>query len=155
MFSVTTGLECPSARLTSSTGAPFARANDAKLWPVNANTPIEGSVRGAAAELIRNGVGFDKLIIALPFYSSANQPWVDIRTRALASRAALNPLFLEKQIDNVWITDPEALERKITAALSGYQIAGGNAAGIAIWQLGHEGGFHELTDALLHATVRP
>jgi hypothetical protein len=130
-------------------------ANDAKLWPVNASTPIEGSVRGAAAEMIRNGLGFDKLIIALPFYSSVNQPWVDIRTRALASPAVLHPLFLEKQIDDVWITDPEALERKITAALAGYQIAGGNAAGIAIWQLGHQGRFHELTDALLRATLRP
>ena len=130
-------------------------ANDAKLWPVNANTPIEASVRGAAAETIRNGLGFDKLIIALPFYSSANQPWVDVRTRALPSRAALHPLFLEKQIDDEWITDPEALERKIAAALSGYQIAGGNASGVAIWQLGHQGRFHELTDALLRATLRP
>jgi len=130
-------------------------ANDAKLWPVNASTPIEGSVRGAAAEMIRNGLGFDKLIVALPFYSSANQPWVDIRTRALASPAPLHPLFFEKQIDDVWMTDPEALERKITAALAGYQIAGGNAAGIAIWQLGHQGGFHDITDALLRATARP
>lgn len=73
------------------------------------------------------------MIIALPFYSSANQPWVDIRSRMLASRASLHPLFFEKEIDDVWITDPEALERKITAALRGYQIAGGNAAGIAIW----------------------
>src|SRR5262249_31946059 len=105
--------------------------------------------------LIRNGVGLRQVDHRGPVRSSANQPWVDIRTRALASRAALTTLFLEKQIDDVWITDPEALERKITAALSGYQIAGGNAAGIAIWQLGHEGGFHELTDALLHATVRP
>jgi spore germination protein YaaH len=130
-------------------------ANDAKLWPVDAHTPIEGSVRGAAAEMIRNGLGHDKLIISLPFYSSANQPWVEVRERALASTSPLHPLFLEKLIDGVWITDPEALGRKIAAAVSGFQISGGNAAGIAVWQLGHQGKHRDLSEAMLRALARP
>jgi Glycosyl hydrolases family 18 len=128
--------------------------NDAKLWPVNAVTPIEGSVRGAASEMIRSGLGYDKLVIALPLYSSAWEPWVDVRARA-ASAGPLHPLFLEKLLGDVWITDPEALEKKIAAAVFGSQINGGNAAGIGVWQLGHQGKFRDLSDAIVRAMAKP
>jgi hypothetical protein len=128
-------------------------AHDARLWPVDAQTPIEASVRGAAVEMVRTGVGYDKLVIAFPFYTSAWQPWVDVRDRALTSTTPLHPLFLEKLIDDVWITDPEALERKIRSALAGFQINNGNAIGIGIWQLGHQGRSRDLTDAILRATA--
>jgi hypothetical protein len=130
-------------------------AHDAKLWPIDAQTPIEGSVRGAAVEMIRTGVGYDKLVIAFPFYTSAQQAWVEVRGRALSSTSPIHPLFLEKLIDDVWITDPVALGRKIRAALFENQISGGNAAGISIWQLGHQGAYRDLTDSILRATTQP
>jgi GH18 family chitinase len=130
-------------------------AHDAKLWPIDAQTPIEGSVRGAASEMIRTGVGYDKLVIAFPFYTSAQQAWTDVRRRALDSSSPIHPLYLEKLIDDVWITDPEALERKIRAALSGNQISGGNAAGIGVWQLGQQGTSRDLTESILRATTLP
>ena len=105
--------------------------------------------------MIRAGVGYDRLIIAFPFYTSALQPWIEVRDRALASRSPLDPQFLEKLIDGVWVTDPEALERKIRAALFDSQISGGNAAGIGIWQLGHQGRSRDLTDAMVRALARP
>jgi hypothetical protein len=47
------------------------------------------------------------------------------------------------------------LSEKIRAALSGNQISGGNAAGIAIWQLGHQGASRDLTESILRATAQP
>jgi hypothetical protein len=129
-------------------------AHDSALWPVDARAPIEGSVRGAASAMIRQGLPHRKLIVAFPFYTGAYQPWVEVRERALASASPLHPLFLEKLIDETWITDPVALERKIRAALFGSEIGRGNAAGIAVWQLGHQGKSRDLSDAIRRAMSR-
>ncbi len=130
-------------------------AHDAVLWPVDARAPIEGSVRGAASAIVRQGLPHRKLIVAFPFYSSTYQPWVEVRERALASASPLHPLFVEKLIDGAWITDPVALERKIRAALFDSEISRGNAAGIAVWQLGHQGKYRDLSDAVRRAMSRP
>jgi GH18 family chitinase len=133
---------------------PWSNAPN-KLWPVGSpSPPIESSVRGAASEIVRLGLRHDKLVIALPMYTSSNQPWVGVRDRTLSASSPLHPDYLERQIDGVWVTDPEALERKIGAALTGREIGGDNAAGIGLWQLGHQGRHRDLTDAVLRSIPR-
>jgi Glycosyl hydrolases family 18 len=123
-------------------------ANTAPFWPDGATRPIEGSVRGVATELLRRGVPREKLVVALPLYAADGRPWVDVRERALAAPAAFDPLYLERRWDGTWITDPPALEAKVRRIVAGTEIAGGPAAGIALWQLGHQGAFRELTGAV-------
>jgi hypothetical protein len=127
-------------------------AHTAKLWPDGAHQPIEASVRGAASEIVRRGVPREKLMIGLPLYASDGRPWVAVREEALATAAPLHPLYLETELDGgVWITGPAALEAKARRIIAGSEIAGGGAGGIALWQLGHQGGFADLTQALRRA----
>lgn len=121
------------------------------LWPDGAKQPIEASVRGVASELIRRGVPREKLIIAFPLYGSDGSPWVSLRERVLTGRAPIHPEFLETELHGVWVTGPDALEAKVQKALVGKEIAGGAAAGIALWQIGHQGRFGELTQAVRRA----
>jgi spore germination protein YaaH len=129
---------------------PWSNAGT-ELWPVDSASPIESSIRGAAREIIRRGFVTDRLVIALPMYTGANQPWEKIRDRALSASSPLHGEYLEKNIDGVWVTDPEALEHKIGAVLTRRDIAGNNAAGIGLWQLGHQGRHRDLTDAVLRS----
>ncbi len=126
-------------------------AHTAKLWPDGADQPIESSVRGVASEIVRRGTPRDKLVISLPLYASDGRPWVAVREKELATVAPLDPLYLEKELDGVWITGPAALEAKARKIVAGSEIAGGPAAGVALWQLGHQGPFRDLTDALRRA----
>ncbi len=126
-------------------------AHTAKLWPDGAQQPIEASLRGVATELLRRGVPREKLVLSLPMYSSDGLPWVNIREKALAATAPVDPLFLESNIEGVWVTGPAALEAKARKVVGGSEIAGGSAAGVAVWQLGHQGPFRDLTDALRRA----
>jgi hypothetical protein len=126
-------------------------ANHARFWPDGAGAPIEGSVRGAASEMVRRGLPRDKLVIALPLYASDGSPWIEVRARALAAPAPPHPLYLERQVGGVWVNDPASLEAKVRAVIAGSDIAGGAAAGVALWQLGHQGRFHDLTDAVRRA----
>jgi GH18 family chitinase len=130
-------------------------ANTARLWPDGADRSIEGSVRGVASELIRRGAPREKLIVGLPLYAGDGRPWVEVRERALATAAVLDPLYLERPWDGTWITDPPALEAKVRRIVAGSEIAGGPAAGIALWQLGHQGPFGELTEAVRRALTGP
>jgi spore germination protein YaaH len=126
-----------------------------RLWPMSSPTSIEASVRGAIAEMLRLGLGRHKLIVALPFYTSADEPWSEIREEALAAREPVHPAYLEKRLGDRWVTDPEALERKIAAVLEVSRGRRYDAAGIALWQLGHQGTHRDLTEAVLRATRRP
>jgi hypothetical protein len=126
-------------------------AHIARLWPDGANQPIEASVRGVASEIVRRGTPRQKLVIGLPLYASDGRPWVAVREKALATVAPFDPLYLESQLDGVWITGPAALETKARRILSGSEIAGGSAAGVALWQLGHQGPYRDLTEALRRA----
>jgi hypothetical protein len=126
-------------------------AHTARLWPDGAPEPIEASVRGVATELVRRGLPREKLIVALPLYASDGRPWIEVRERALAAAAPVDPLYLESPLDGLWITGPAALEAKARKVVAGTEIAGGAAAGIALWQLGHQGPFAELTEALRRA----
>ena len=128
-------------------------AHEAKLWPDGAAKPIEASVRGAASEIVRRGVPREKLVIGLPLYGSDGRPWAALRELARASQASLHPLWLEKQIDSAWVTDPEALAAKAGKALFGSDVDGGSAGGIALWQLGHQGAGRDLTDAVRAAVA--
>ena len=130
-------------------------AHDGKLWPDGSRRPIESSVRGAASELIRRGVPREKLVIGLPFYASDGRPWAAIRDLALASKARLQPQWLEKEIDGAWVNDPEAIAAKARKICFGEELDGGAAAGVALWQLGHQGAFRDLTDALRGALGAP
>lgn len=131
-------------------------ANDVQFWPDGASAPIEGSVRGAASAMVRRGLPRDQLVIALPLYASDGSPWSMVRARALASPAPPNRLYLERPLGALWVTDPASLEAKVRAVVAGSDIDGGAAAGIALWQLGHQGRFRDLTDAVRRAlaTVR-
>jgi hypothetical protein len=126
-------------------------AHNAKFWPDGATAPIEASVRGAAAEMVRRGLPREKLVIALPLYASDGSPWVEVRARALAAPAPPHPLYLERQVGSAWVNDPASLEAKVRAVLGGSDVAGGAAAGVALWQLGHQGRFRDLTDAVRRA----
>jgi len=101
-----------------------------------------------ASEVIQRGAPREKLIIGLPLYAGDGRPWVEVRERALASAGRLDPLYLERPWDGTWITDPPALEAKVRRIVAGSEIAGGPAAGVALWQLGHQGPSRELTDAV-------
>jgi hypothetical protein len=129
-------------------------ASTATLWPDGAARPVEASVRGVASELLRRGVPRRKLVVALPLYAGDGRPWVEVRAGALQAAATMHPLFLETPWDGTWITGPAALAAKVRKVVAGSEIAGGGAAGIALWQLGHQGPFHELTDAVREA-LRP
>jgi glycosyl hydrolase family 18 (putative chitinase) len=127
-------------------------AHTAKLWPDGAHQPIEASVRGVASEIVRRGTPREKLVIGLPLYASDGRPWVEVREKALATFAPLDPLYLESELeDGTWITGPAALEAKARRIIAGSEIAGGSAGGVALWQLGHQGPFRELTEALRRA----
>lgn len=128
-------------------------AHVSKLWPDGATKPIEASVRGTATEIVSRGAPREKLIIGLPFYASDGRPWVEVRERALAAPATMDPLFLESRIDGVWTTGPAALAAKARKVLFGTDIAGGAAAGVALWQLGHQGRYRDLTEALRRAML--
>ena len=129
-------------------------SNTEKLWPVDSVSPIESSVRGAAREIVRHGLAADKLVIALPMYTSSNQPWARVRDRVLSASSPLHSDYLEKHIDGVWVNDPEAFEQKINAALTRREILGYNAGGIGLWQLGHQGAHRDLTEAVLRSVAR-
>jgi hypothetical protein len=126
-------------------------ANKARFWPDGASAPIEGSVRGAASEMVRRGLPRDKLVIALPLYASDGRPWSEVRARTLAAPAPPHPLYLERQVGAAWVNDPASLEAKVRAVIGGSEIAGGAAAGVALWQLGHQGRYRDLTDAVRRA----
>jgi hypothetical protein len=130
-------------------------AHTAKLWPDRAKQPIEASVRGVASQIVRRGMPREKLVIGLPFYASDGRPWLEVRERALAERAPPHPLYLESEVGGAWITGPAALEAKARRILFGTDIAGGGAAGVALWQLGHQGPFRDLTEALRRALRAP
>lgn len=129
-------------------------ASDARLWPDGAERPIEGSVRGAASEIVRRGVPREKLVVALPLFASDGRPWAAVRAPALAAPGALDPRFLEREVDGAWVSDAAGIEAKARAILAGHEIAGGAAGGVALWQLGHQGAFHDLTDAVRRALGR-
>jgi chitinase len=130
-------------------------ANKAPFWPDGASAPIEGSVRGAASEMVRRGLPRGQLVIALPLYASDGSPWCQVRARAVAAPAPPHPLYLERQIGDAWVNDPASLEAKVRAVIAGSEIDGGAAAGIALWQLGHEGRYRDLTDAVRRALAAP
>ena len=126
-------------------------ANDRQLLPDGAAHPIEASVRGAASEIVRRGAPREKLIVALPMYASDGRPWTQVRAQVLASAAPLHPLFLENEVGGVWVSGPQAIEAKARAILYGSEIDGGHAAGVGLWQLGHQGTSRDLTAALRRA----
>ncbi len=127
-------------------------ANDKQLWLDGSLDKIEASVRGAASACVGRGLPREKLIIALPLYTSDGRPWLAVREKVLASPPAVQPLYLESQLDDgAWVTGPRAMEAKARKILSGVEIAGGAAAGVALWQLGHQGAYTELTEALRRA----
>jgi GH18 family chitinase len=126
-------------------------SHTARLWPDGAQKPIEASVRGVASEIVLRGIPREKLVVGLPLYASDGRPWLAVRDRALASAAPLNPLYLETLCDGAWLTGPAALEAKVRKVLAGSEIAGGRAGGVALWQLGHQGPFRDLTDAVRRA----
>jgi Glycosyl hydrolases family 18 len=128
-------------------------ASDVKLWPDGSPEKIEGSVRGAASECVRRGLPRQKLVIALPLYASDGRPWEEVRVKALANPLPLHPLYLESPLDGAWVTGPAAIEAKARKILFGDEIAGGAAAGVALWQLGHQGTHSELTEGLRRALV--
>ncbi len=130
-------------------------AHTAKLWPDGSKAPVEASVRGVASQIVRRGIPREKLVIGLPFYASDGRPWLEVRERALAERAPPDPLYLETLVDGAWITGPAALQAKVLRILAGTDIAGGGAAGVALWQLGHQGPFRDLTLALRRALKSP
>jgi hypothetical protein len=51
-------------------------------------------------------------------------------------------------VGGAWVNDPASLVAKVRAVVAGSDIAGGAAAGVALWQLGHQGRYHDLTDAV-------
>lgn len=126
-------------------------AHTAKLWPDGSDRPIEASVRGVASELVRRGVPRAQVIIGFPMYASDGQPWISVRERTLRLAPPTHPLYLENELDGIWVTGPAALEAKVRKAIAGSEVEGGAVGGIALWQLGHQGRFTDLTDALRRA----
>jgi GH18 family chitinase len=122
-------------------------SSEQTLVPEGANRPVEASVRGVASEIVRRGAPREKLIVALPMYTSDGRPWCDVHER----KAPMHPRYLETEIDGAWVTGPEALEAKARRVISGTEIDGGAAAGVGLWQLGHQGKSRSLTAALARA----
>ncbi len=123
------------------------------MWPKEAPTSIEASVSGVVAEIARRGYPSTQLLVGLPFYSSLGRPWTLVRGTENLARTPLHPLYLEKKIGAEWINDPEAIAAKVAKALSPTVAAGRPVGGIAIWQLGHQGTYTELTDAISQKIV--
>jgi hypothetical protein len=115
------------------------------LYPGDAVT--ERSVWGALNYLLRRGCRADKLTAAIPFYSTAKEPWGEVEHRHDWAQVPLHTQFLEKADprSGVWVTDAHAVAAKVQV----YQHLG--LAGVMVWQVGHEGTDATLSKALLAA----
>jgi GH18 family chitinase len=118
---------------------------------------IQSSVKGALDFVFGRGYPADKLVLAIPFYSSSPaSSWYAVRGAWLSGVQANGPYLPDAQYREVllggkWWTTPEAVTAKLDAVLQGSTsvLAGGAALrGVAFWEFGHEGGFTDLSDAL-------
>jgi hypothetical protein len=118
------------------------------MWPKGADEPMEASVSAVVAEIARRGYPAGQILVGLPFYTSSGRPWTAVRGDAQVARARLHPLYLEKNVGGEWVNDAEAIRAKAAAALADNVAAGRPAGGVAVWQLGHQGPWNELTGAI-------
>jgi hypothetical protein len=106
---------------------------------------IEGSMRGALDYMLSRGYPANKILAALPFYSSASQSWLNVRDTWVTNRefyaTQIHPSWAEVEINAAWWNTPEALKRKCDSLLVPGQSVLTNGAilrGSAFWEFGHE-----------------
>jgi len=106
---------------------------------------IEASMRGALDHMLSRGYPANKILAALPFYSSASQSWLSIRDTWVTNRefhaTQIHPSWAEVEINAAWWNTPEALKRKCDSLLvPGQSVLTNNAIlrGVGFWEFGHE-----------------
>ena len=117
---------------------------------------IEASCRGALHYLLASGFPANKIILGLPFYSSGNESWLNVRDTWLAARstyrAQIHPDFLEVQMAGSWWNTPDSIPRKLSAVLDPAQSVLTNRAtlrGVGFWEFGHQAAAHpDLSNAI-------
>jgi hypothetical protein len=127
----------------------------ARQWTAGGSV-IEASARGALDLILERGYPAEKLLLGIPLYSPARAPaparsWFEVRERWLALDPAPEAASREALIDGAYWNTPRAIRAKLEAVLTrdGSVLAGGAViGGVAVWELGHEGAAHDLTDAI-------
>ena len=115
-------------------------------------TVLPASTKGAVDYIVAQGYPARNLLLGLPFYSSAPvRSWYDVRALWAAGTYALHTQYREAFIAGGWWTVPDAIVAKLDATLDATRTvlaSGATLGGLAVWELGHEGGFTELSDAV-------
>lgn len=117
---------------------------------------IEASCRGAVHYMLAGGFPANKILLAVPFYSSGDEAWLNVRDTWLAARATylaqIDPDFLEVQIAGNWWNTPDSIPRKLSAVLDPAQSVLTNhitLRGVGFWEFGHEAAAHpDLSNAI-------
>jgi len=137
--------------------------NPGQTWTASSGPSFEYSVRGAANWVLSQGFPASKLVIGLPFYNDINGSWSNGTSRsdwlamtAAQRQAAINPDFMEANINGHYVTTPECIALKMYALLdinnTVLRDASNNpvvAGGTGWWEWGHENPNHgELTAAV-------
>ncbi|MBM3847318.1 MAG: glycoside hydrolase family 18 protein [Verrucomicrobia bacterium] len=106
---------------------------------------IEASCRGALRHIISSGYPPSKILMGIPFYSSANRSWLGIRDTWLSRRqqflTAMHPDFRESLHEGEWWNTPDTIPHKLAAVLDrSRSVLGGRNTlrGVGIWEFGHE-----------------
>lgn len=118
----------------------------------NGGSTFNASVKGALNFILGRGYPASKLLIGIPFYSSSpSRSWFEVRGRWSTGSFPIHPLYRESLIDGTWWTVPLGIEGKLDATLEpGLSVLTNQTTlgGLAIWELGHEGGYSDLSDAV-------
>jgi hypothetical protein len=122
-----------------------------------AGSSIESSAKGALEFILARGYPAQKLLLGMPFYSSApTSYWYEVRAAWSSQVASSGPFvpdatYLEVFLDGKWWTTPEAITKKMDAVLEGRTsvLDGGTVLrGVGVWELGYEGGYGDLSTAV-------
>uniref|UniRef100_A0A7S3G638 Chitinase n=1 Tax=Palpitomonas bilix TaxID=652834 RepID=A0A7S3G638_9EUKA len=115
------------------------------------NHQIEKSCRGAVEYMIKAGYPSSKVVLGLPFYSSAKRSWFQFAPtyQQVKNTLEVHGDYLEVQYNNEWWSTPEAIKAKMDAVLLAESSVLTNQqtlAGVGFWEFGHE----SFTSALPH-----
>jgi hypothetical protein len=117
---------------------------------------IEAAAKGAVDYVVAHGYPESKIVVGLPFYSSANQSWFNgsptWSTNRLGFLNSTDPDAREVNFNGAWWTTPDNVKQKMDALLDPRKsvLAGGRTVrGVGFWEIGHEDlEKPELTDAI-------
>jgi hypothetical protein len=123
---------------------PIRKPGSIQYLGLNGGT-IEASAKGALDYIVGHGYPENKIIVGLPFYSSANSSWFNgaptWSTDRVGYLAATDPNYLEVEFDGAWWTTPDGVKQKMNALLDprlSLLAARRTVHGIGFWEFGHE-----------------